>query len=403
MTYQQTLDWLFSQLPMYQRTGGANYKIDLEKTHALMRLLDHPENGFKSIHVAGTNGKGSVSHLMASALQQQGFKVGLYTSPHLKDFRERIKINGKMISEEEVILFVQENKNKFTELQLSFFEMTVGMAFSYFTKEKVDIAVVEVGMGGRLDSTNVLHPLVSVITNISLDHTQFLGTTLEQIAKEKGGIIKPNVPVIIGRTQPETTDVFVELGKKNNAPVWFADQLSPISIKSDLTGMYQKENIATAFYALNQLPLELKPTNLSIEKGFAQVKKNTGLMGRWQILQDTPLTICDTGHNEDGIKQVLNQINQTPHEKLHLVWGMVNDKNITAILSLLPKKASYYFCKPDLPRGLSPEALAEQALNVGLKGNSYSSVKKALNAAQHAASARVPNIGIRGRWRPKAD
>ena len=387
MTYKQTLDWLFAQLPMYQRIGGANYKIDLDKTHALMNLLGHPENGFKSIHVAGTNGKGSVSHMLASTLQENGLKVGLYTSPHLKDFRERIKINGELISEKKVIDFVDQHKDTFTQLQLSFFEMTVGMAFDYFAKEKVDIAVIEVGMGGRLDSTNVIKPLVSVITNIGLDHTAFLGDSLEKIAGEKAGIIKRDIPVVVGKSQNETQSVFRAVAKEVNAPLIFADHRPHCALKSDLKGSYQKENIQTAFVALQLLPHHLKPDALTIKAGFSNTISNTGLRGRWEILQTEPLVIADTGHNEDGIRAVLSQLAETPHEELHMVWGMVNDKDVAKVLAMLPVKAHYYFCQPSIPRALPVDVLFQAATTAGLAGKSYPTVAEAKRAALANAKA----------------
>ncbi len=386
MNYQQTLDWLFAQMPMYQRVGGANYKIDLEKTLQLMSLLKNPQNGFKSIHVAGTNGKGSTSHLMASALQEKGLKVGLYTSPHLKDFRERIKINGNPIAENDVIEFVELYKSDFLKLQLSFFEMTVGLAFEYFKKQNVDIAIIEVGMGGRLDSTNVLQPLVSIITNIGLDHVQFLGNDLASISKEKAGIIKKETPVVIGKKQEETLPVFVEIAKQKKAPLHFAQDKKYPKITSDLTGIYQEENKATAWTALQLLPENLKPNTKEIFNGFNHVVNNTGLLGRWQTLSKIPLTICDTGHNEDGIKQVLKQIKQTEFKNLHIVWGMVNDKNIVPILKLLPKNAYYYFAKPDLPRGLESSVLLAEALILNLNGKAYESVLDAVAAAKKCAA-----------------
>jgi len=387
MNYQETIDWLFAQLPMYQRVGGANYKIDLEKTHVLMDLLHHPENKFKSIHVAGTNGKGSVSHMCASALQEKGLKVGLYTSPHLKDFRERIKINGEMISEEAVIRFVEKYKSTFVKLELSFFEMTVGMAFDYFASQKVDIAVVEVGMGGRLDSTNVITPLVSVITNIGLDHTQFLGNWLAKIAAEKAGIIKGKVPVVVGRKHAETTSVFEESARYKRAALLFAEEQKRPNITSDLQGIYQKENKQTAYYALQLLPEALRPTLTELKKGFENVVKNTGLLGRWQTLSESPLTICDTGHNEDGLKMVLEQIAQTPYKNLHMVWGMVNDKDVSVVLKMLPKNATYYFTKPSIPRGLGEDVLYEEAQKQSLIGKKYATVNEALKAAQNNAAS----------------
>ena len=385
MTYGQTLDWLFAQLPMYQRTGGANYKIDLEKTHLLMELLGHPERGFKCIHVAGTNGKGSTSHMLASVLQESGLNVGLYTSPHLKDFRERIKINGQMIGEEAVIEFVARYKADFTRLELSFFEMTVGLAFAWFAEKNVDIAIVEVGMGGRLDSTNVVAPLVSVITNIGMDHMAFLGNTLPAIAGEKAGIIKPMVPVIIGRTQAETEPVFRAKAQNKYARIVFADQLPSCNLQSDLIGIYQKENIQTVYTALQQLPEELKPTEPTIARGLKQVVANTGLRGRWEVLSSNPSVVCDTGHNEDGIQMVLQQIAQTPHQNLHMVWGMVNDKDVSKILGLLPKNARYYFTQPSIPRAMPVAQLAEAARNHHLIGEEFATVSEAISAAKQKA------------------
>jgi len=387
MTYGQTLDWLFAQLPMYQRTGGANYKIDLEKTHLLMALLGHPERGFKSIHVAGTNGKGSTSHMLASVLQEAGFKVGLYTSPHLKDFRERIKINGQMITEAEVIDFVARYKSDFLRLELSFFEMTVGLAFAWFAQKKVDVAVVEVGMGGRLDSTNVVTPLVSVITNIGFDHMAFLGNTLSAIAGEKAGIIKPNVPVVIGRTQPETEVVFRAKAHENSAPIVFADQLPHCGLTSDLTGIYQHENIQTVFTTLQLLPEEMKPNRETLMRGLNQVVANTGLRGRWETLSTNPLMVCDTGHNEDGIRMVLQHIAKTPYQNLHMVWGMVSDKDVPKTLSMLPKNASYYFTQPSIPRALPVAELVAAAHQIGLNGAAFATVPEAVLAAKKNAQA----------------
>lgn len=387
MTYGQTLDWLFAQLPMYQRTGGANYKIDLEKTHLLMDLLDHPEHGFKSMHVAGTNGKGSTSHMLASVLQEAGFKVGLYTSPHLKDFRERIKINGQMIDEQAVVDFVAQYKTDFTRLELSFFEMTVGLAFSWFSDQKVDIAIVEVGMGGRLDSTNVVTPLVSVITNIGMDHMAFLGNTLPAIAGEKAGIIKPMVPVVIGRTQPETAPIFTAKAKSNNASIVFADQLPYYNLTSDLTGIYQQENIQTVVVALQQLPKHFRPSLKTVNRGLQHVVANTGLRGRWETLSTHPTVVCDTGHNEDGIRMVLQQIARTPHQHLHMVWGMVSDKDVSKILVMLPKNATYYFTQPSIPRALPVEQLANAAEIFQLRGSKFQTVGEALFAAKKAAKS----------------
>lgn len=386
-TFQETVEWLYAQLPVYQRTGpGANYKINLEKTHLLMDLLDHPEGAFPSIHVAGTNGKGSTSHMIASVLQEAGYKVGLYTSPHLRDFRERVKINGEMMPVNEVVDFVNRYRSDFQRLQLSFFEMTVGLAFDTFRRHQVDIAVVEVGMGGRLDSTNVITPEVSVITNIGLDHTAFLGTTLPEIAGEKGGIIKRGIPVVIGKKQVETTPVFTEIANRLSAPIHFAQEEVDSTYTTDLAGNYQSENIKTAVAAL-RLTTRFPVDEAIMRRGLMNVVKNTNLAGRWQTLSVEPLVICDTGHNEDGVRYILEQLAETPHEKLHMVWGMVNDKDISTVLKMLPKQATYYFCKPDIPRGLDAGSLAAQAADIPLIGHVYSSVNEALEAAKEAASS----------------
>jgi len=392
-SYQSILDYLFAQLPMYQRIGASAYKPNLDNTIKLLTELGNPETKFKSIHVAGTNGKGSTSHMLASVFQTAGYKTGLYTSPHLKDFRERIKINGVCIPEENVVDFVEKNRAFFAEIKPSFFEMTVGLAYDYFAKEQVDIAIIEVGMGGRLDSTNVITPLLSVITNISMDHMEFLGNTLEKIAAEKAGIIKPGIPVIIGETNEKTAPVFLEIAKKNNSKINFADVetqcIAPLqNVECDLQGIYQKKNIQTALAAIFSVKNQFQ--NLSeeaIREGLANVVKNTGLLGRWQIIGEKPLIICDTGHNEDGIKQILQQLSQTPYRRLHMVFGVVSDKDITTILSLLPKDAVYYFCKPNLPRGLNEEDLREQAQEFGLQGNAFPTVSEALEAAKKSADS----------------
>lgn len=425
MNYQQTLDYLYTQLPMFQRIGSAAYKNNLDNTIAICKLLGNPENKFKSIHVAGTNGKGSTSHLLASILQSAGFKVGLYTSPHLKDFRERIKINGEMIPQRYVVDFVETYKNDFEKIQPSFFEMTVGLAFDYFVDQQIDIAVIEVGLGGRLDSTNVINPELSIITNISFDHTALLGNTLEKIATEKAGIIKPGTPVIIGETQEEIKNVFIEKAKQNNAPLFFADEIYKavnvhhtnkktlllsmdiekqlkfntsfsrgdngevtqyLNLETELLGLYQQKNIPTVLFAaelLNEKGFKISETN--IRDGIKNVIKQTGLLGRWQILSNQPLVIADTGHNEAGIKEVLNQISKTPHHHLHFVLAMVNDKDISAILSLLPKNATYYFCKANIPRALNADELAKQAKNAGLAGEIFDSVENALISAKKNA------------------
>ena len=386
MTYQDTLNWMFSQLPMYQRQGKTAFKKDLSNTLKLAEHLNNPENKFKSVHVAGTNGKGSTSHILASVLQEAGYKVGLYTSPHLKDFRERIKINGQEVSKHFVIGFIKRNKSFFEANKLSFFEMTVGMAFDYFAKENVDIAVVEVGLGGRLDSTNIVTPEVSVITNIGLDHTQFLGDTLEAIAFEKGGIIKPNIPVVIGETQKETAPVFKSLAKSCDSEILFADQLVSEVYTSDLIGSYQSKNIKTVVQTVKQLQEKgFKISNKNLKQGLLKVVKNTGLLGRWQILNERPKVVCDTGHNREGLIYVMQQLSNEIFESLHIVFGVVNDKDLSSIVDLLPKKATYYFCKPNIPRGLDAEELQQIFSSYKLKGKAYRSVNEAYNSALNNA------------------
>jgi len=388
MNYPETLDYLFGQLPMYQRIGNAAYKANLDNTYRLSEILNHPEKQFKSVHIAGTNGKGSTSHMLASVLQEAGYKVGLYTSPHLKDFRERIKINGAMISEREVIDFVNAFKNEFEKIQLSFFEWTVGLAFHSFANQKVDIAIVETGLGGRLDSTNIVTPEVAVITNISMDHTQFLGDTLAKIASEKAGIIKSTIPVVIGETQPKIKHVFIEKAKQMNAPIQFADEYPTKEYESDLKGVYQQQNKKTVVATIHVLQtLGWNIAENHIIKGLQNVVSNTGLMGRWQVLNKQPFTVCDTGHNEAGIRLILAQINQQSFEKLHVVLGVVNDKDITNILALLPNNASYYFCQANIPRALEVSVLAEKATAVGLSGTTFPSVDAAYKAAQKNATA----------------
>ncbi|MCZ4244739.1 bifunctional folylpolyglutamate synthase/dihydrofolate synthase [Pedobacter sp. HCMS5-2] len=402
MNYQQTLDFLYSKLPMFTRIGASAFKKDLTNTIALCEAIDNPQTKFKTIHVAGTNGKGSTSHMLASVLQAQGYKTGLYTSPHLKDFRERIRINGKMMSKTEVCSFVQQQKQLIEQIEPSFFEVTVAMAFDHFARHEVDVAVIEVGLGGRLDSTNIITPEISVITNISIDHTNMLGNTLTEIAGEKAGIIKKNIPAVIGETQSESRLVFINKAKEMNASIVFADQqlnAKDINIKngklslsvyqnnnlkynklqSDLTGIYQPKNILTVLEALEVLnqKTQLKISIESIFKGLKQVKKRTGLQGRWQTLGKNPLVICDTGHNEAGIAEVVKNISLTPHKNLHMVFGMVKDKDISKVLSILPKKATYYFCKPDLERGLAVNELQQQAISFGLQGNTFNSVAEA--------------------------
>ncbi len=382
MNYKNTLDWMFSCLPMYQRQGKVAFKKDLTNSILLSNQLHNPENTFKIVHVAGTNGKGSTSHMIASVLQEAGYKVGLYTSPHLKDFRERIKINGQPIKKMEVINFIKKHKSFFENHQLSFFEMTVGLAFNSFAKHKVDIAIVEVGLGGRLDSTNIITPIVSVITNIGFDHTQFLGETLPEIAFEKAGIIKPNIPVIIGENQIEIRDKFKKIAKKNNAPIYFASELQN-NLKTDLKGDYQKHNIKTAIQTIQILERHNFPISKNkLKKGLLKVVENTGLMGRWQILNQSPKIICDTGHNKEGLQYVMQQLSKERYRNLHIIFGVVNDKNLNSILPLFPKNAIYYFCKPNIPRGLNETKLQQECKVYHLFGNSYPTVKEALKSAK---------------------
>lgn len=377
---------MFKQLPMYQRIGKAAYKVDLSNTITLANHLENPEKSFKSIHVAGTNGKGSTSHMLASVLQEAGYKVGLYTSPHLKDYRERIKINGKPISKKYITEFIEKYHSFFEEKCFSFFEMTVGLAFSYFNDKKVDIAIIEVGLGGRLDSTNIITPVVSVITNIGLDHTQFLGNTLAQIAYEKAGVIKSRVPVVIGETTPETKKVFIEKAKQEDSPLIFVEEENIQTFKTDLLGNYQQKNSKTAIATLQVLQQQKwKITDKNIKNGLINVVKNTGLLGRWQILKESPKVICDTAHNKHGLTSVLKQLTEERYKKLHIVLGVVNDKNLENILPLFPVKAQYYFCKPKIARGLNEVLLKEQAIAFGLNGKPFSSVNKAYQTALQEA------------------
>ena len=374
---------------MYQRVGKAAYKADLDNTLKLASYLDNPERAFKSVHVAGTNGKGSSSHMLASVLQEAGYKVGLYTSPHLIDFRERILINGDMIPKRTVAAFIIKHKDFFEANHMSFFEMTVGLAFDYFRSEKVDIAIVEVGLGGRLDSTNIILPEVSVITNIGLDHTQFLGNSLAEIAVEKAGIIKQNVPVVIGETVKETKTVFLKISEAKNAPIRFAEDAAVTHYATDLKGVYQIINQRTVLVALEAL--KTKGWNIldkHIAKGLMQVEKSTGLMGRWQVLQETPKVICDTAHNKEGLQSVMPQLMKESFEKLHIVLGMVSDKNLDNVLPLFPKSAQYYFCKPNIPRGMEAELLKTSTDKYNLKGGVYESVSLAFRTAKKDASKR---------------
>ena len=387
MNYQDTLSWMFQQLPMYQNKGKTAFKKDLSNTLKLSKHLREPQDKFKSIHVGGTNGKGSTSHMLASILQEAGYKVGLYTSPHLKDFRERIRINGKVVSKQFVIGFIKRNKSFFKANSLSFFEMTVGMTFDYFAKQKVDIAVIEVGLGGRLDSTNIITPELSVITNIGLDHTQFLGNTLEKIASEKVGIIKQNIPVVIGETQKGTQEVFKTKSKESNSDIYFADQLISEVLESDLKGTYQKHNIKTVLQSVAVLKQNgYKISNSELKKGLLNVTKNTGLLGRWQILGNNPKIICDTAHNKEGLTYTIQQLQAEKYDILHIVFGVVSDKDLDSIMHLLPKKATYYFCKPNVQRGLDAKILQTTFSKNGLKGKAYKSVNKALEEAKTNAS-----------------
>ncbi|WP_081211881.1 bifunctional folylpolyglutamate synthase/dihydrofolate synthase [Salegentibacter sediminis] len=377
---------MFQQLPMYQRVGDQAFKKDLTKTLQLAAHLEEPHKKFKSIHVAGTNGKGSTSHMLASVLQEAGYKVGLYTSPHLKDFRERIKINGRLIDKKSVVSFVKTHKEFLKEAKLSFFEMTVGMAFEHFAKEEVDIAVIEVGMGGRLDSTNIITPEVSVITNIGLDHTAHLGSSLPEIAREKAGIIKKGIPVIIGEKHKETTPVFKEIAEKLNAKLVFAQDLRFSQYSTDLKGDYQNKNIKSVLGAVKLL--REKGWNIPeecLKNGLNSVKLHTSLQGRWDILQEKPKVICDTAHNKEGLKLVFKQLKGEEFQHLHIVLGVVNDKDLESILPLFPTGAQYYFCKPDIPRGLDSEVLAEKAARFNLVGRVFDSVSKAYEVAVDSA------------------
>lgn len=382
MDYNNTLNWMFSQLPMYQRQGQTAFKKDLTNSLALSKHLNYPENKFKTIHIAGTNGKGSTSHMLASVLQEAGYKVGLYTSPHLKDFRERIRINGEVIRKIDVINFIKKNSEFLSIHKLSFFEMTVGLAFDCFAKQQVDIAIIEVGLGGRLDSTNIITPEVSVITNIGLDHTQFLGETLPEIAFEKAGIIKSNIPVVIGEFQKEVFPVFEKIAKDKSAPLFLASNFNTSNFLTDLKGTYQQHNLKTVvktIEVLNDKGFSISVENL--KKGLLNVKKNTGFLGRWQILNQQPKVICDTGHNKEGLTYVLKQLQQEKFNKLHFVFGVVKDKDLKEILPMFPKSATYYFCKPAIPRGLDALELQQKCTPYCLKGEIYSSVQEAYKDA----------------------
>ncbi len=397
MNYEQTLQYLYSQLPMYSRIGTAAYKDNLDNTYALCNILGNPQKDFRSIHIAGTNGKGSTSHILAAILQQSGYKTGLYTSPHLKDFRERIRVNGKMIEERFVTEFVSKYKSDFENIHPSFFEMTVGLCFEYFKEQNIDVAVIETGLGGRLDSTNIITPLLSVITNISYDHKDLLGDTLEKIATEKAGIIKRNIPVVIGETHKETKDVFIKKAKEQNSVIVFADDKNNHTsfnnhqdllkyFSLDLAGYYQQKNMLTVLASVEQLRKSgYKISGSALHNACAHVKQITGLRGRWDILSKEPLTIADVGHNEAGIKEILQQLSHYTNRKIHFVLGFVKEKDISSILKLFPKEQTYYFCKPSIDRGLDIVTLQQKANEAGLKGQTYPSVLSAVSTAKKSA------------------
>jgi len=419
MNYRQTMDYMYEQLPVFHRIRAAAYKPEMGNITELCELMGQPHKQFKSIHIAGTNGKGSVSHMLASILQSAGYKTGLHTSPHLKDYRERFRINGKMMQKSEVIHFVHKWKSEFLKINPSFFEISVALAFDHFAKNKVDIAVIETGMGGRLDSTNIITPEVSVITNIGWDHMVFLGNTLANIAGEKAGIIKPGVPVVIGESHPETKNVFLEKTQLMSAPISFADQdikiertgqskksggYYKISVQENvlfnnlfcpLGGDYQQKNIPTVIKTvefLNNSGFFISKKHIS--EGISKVIQQTGIKGRWQVIRQKPLVIADVGHNKNGLDFTLAQILKIPHENLHFVLGMVNDKDIASIINLFPTDAFYYFCKPDVPRGLDEAELEAKGKLAGLKGSSYPSVSQAYKAAiENAKEADIIYIG----------
>ncbi|MEP0132564.1 MAG: folylpolyglutamate synthase/dihydrofolate synthase family protein [Eudoraea sp.] len=380
MNYKETLDWMFAQLPMYQEKGSKAYKGKLKNSLSLATHLENPHLNFKSIHVAGTNGKGSSSHMLASILQEAGYKVGLYTSPHMKDFRERIKINGKPISQNNVIEFIEKNKGFLETNKLSFFEMSVGMAFEYFSRKKVSIAIIEVGLGGRLDATNIITPEASLITNIGLDHTDLLGHTMELISREKAGIIKEEVPLVISEYQDEIAPVFEEIAKERNSYLIYADKQDLMEYKTSLFGSYQNRNIKGVLATINLLK-EFNISEEHIRNGLMKVVENTGLLGRWQILQENPKVMCDTAHNSEGLTLVLEQVKLQKFKTLHIVLGFVKEKNLDVLLPLFPKDAIYYLARPDIPRGLDAEILKKKASEFGLEGTIYASIPKAYKAA----------------------
>ena len=410
MNYNEVLKYLYSQLPMFQRQGKIAYRAKLDISMQMDDYFGFPHKNFKSVHIAGTNGKGSVAHILASVFQEAGFRTGLYTSPHLKDFRERIRVNGVLVPESKVIDFVKQNKELLEKIEPSFFEMSVALALKYFSDEEVDIAVIETGMGGRLDSTNIITPVLSVITNIGMDHSIYLGNNLEKIAYEKAGIIKPGVPVVVGETSKETDQVFISKARETCSEIVFADrnfssEYSLMSLdgfqvmniekkggegypelKIDLNGIYQRRNVITTLQVVEKLnEIEFKISHESLYKGMRLVRKSTGLRGRWEVIDNDPLIVCDTGHNREGLILVIEQIRQTAWKNLHIVIGMVNDKDLTDILPLFPVEANYYFCRPDIPRGLDSNILKDEAAGYKLAGESYGTVKAALDAAKKEA------------------
>lgn len=405
MTYQETLNYLYQNLPMFQRVGAVAFKKDLTNTLALCEALGNPQHKFKSIHVAGTNGKGSSSHMLASVLQTAGYKTGLYTSPHLKEFTERIRINGQEVDQEFVVDFVERIKPLIEKIQPSFFEITVVMAFDYFANQQVDVAVIEVGLGGRLDSTNVITPVLSLITNISWDHMDLLGNTLEKIGTEKAGIIKPTIPVVISERQPEVENVFIAKSNECKSPIIFAtDQINVTRkpnglysvehknqqyvFKLDLIGAYQTKNLAGVLASIEELrKAGFEISDQHIVVGLKEVMLHTGLRGRWQTINENPLIICDTGHNEGGIREIVQQITQTKYHHLHMVIGMVKDKDVSKVLSLLPKEAMYYFCEASIPRAMPANELCAKAEDFGLKGVIFKNVNDAIQAAKENSSS----------------
>ena len=407
-TYQETLDYLYSQLPMFQRIGAAAFKKDLTNIQRLCDALGNPQEQFKSIHIGGTNGKGSTAHMLSAIFQSAGYRVGLYTSPHYRDFRERIKLNGELLPEQWVVDFVEQHEELMKEVKPSYFEITVAMAFRYFAEQKVDIGVIEVGLGGRLDSTNIITPELSVITNISYDHMQFLGDTLELIAGEKAGIIKPGVPVVIGETQPETKPVFLAKAEAEGSPISFADQhIGATVVESDYTGStylvtrdrepylihlrtelygdYQRYNLQTVLQAVDHLAEKWTITEEHIRQGLGNLRSLSRFVGRWQLLGKDPVILCDSAHNEAGLRFVVDQLARIPHEKLHMVMGVVNDKDLSKVFPYLPRDARYYFSRPDVPRGLDAQVLADRANAAGIGGSVHTTVTEALASAKKAA------------------